>query len=176
MAGSSSKSGSYSTARTVLLGFQVRDLMGKLSTESEEFIDRVVSCVNDRLLKTLTFCEMDRNGDCIAKLVVDIDWEKNLALISQGRDGVNVGDKVVLCETTNVARAILDFIDGRNCHVSLYFRGTGPEESKEMSRRLNLHPANVPEIKGKKLEASSSPFELEELGYRLEMQDNRGGS
>ena len=157
-----------STTRTVVIGCQIRTLMKRLSAENDAFIEEVVACVLDGAAKKITFCAM--NGDeCMAKLSVEVDWEKHGLIVSQSGDKVDVADGTVLIETSEVIRAMLNFVKGTDWNLTVIY--TSPaSRTDELRSRLNLHPCTMPEVEGASHETNLNPYELEELTYRMVMK------
>lgn len=163
------KTKTTTSARTALVGCQIRTLMKRLWKDDEPYIDEVVACVLDGAAKKITFCAM-KGDECMAKLSVEMDLERHAMIISKNGDRVEVPENTVLIETNEVIRAMLDYTKGTGWVMDVIF--TSPSSrTAELRKRLKLIPCVMPEVTGKSQSIDLSPYELEELNYRLVMKE-----
>lgn len=155
-------------ARNTLIGHQARVMMGRLTNEDPAFIEEVVSCLLDKAVSGITFCAMD-GCTCLAKVSMEVDWDLNEFKISNGEDMVEVRGDGDLVETREMVRSMLDFVKGTSCRIDVIY--TSPRDRlEETCKRLGTSPCNMPGIDGDKVSLNSSPLELEEITYRLEVR------
>lgn len=163
------KSKTCSSARTALVGCQIRTLMKRLWKDDDIFIDEVIDCVLDGAAKRITFCAM-KGYECMAKLSVEMDLERHAVILSRDGDRTEIPENTVLIETNEVIRAMLDYTKDTGWEIDVIF--TSPSSrTEELRRRLNLRPCKMPEVDGKSQSIDLSPYELEELSYRLVMKE-----
>lgn len=163
------KAEASTTTRTALIGCQIRVLMKRLSKEDDGYIEEVVRCVLDGAAQKITFCAMD-GGECMAKLSVEVDWQRHGFIITSNGDKVSVEEGTTLIETSEVIRAMLDYTKGRGWEMKVIY--TSPaSRTEEIRRRLNLRPCRMPEVEGASQCMDLNPYELEELNYRMVMKE-----
>lgn len=163
------KSKTGTSARTALVGCQIRTLMKRLWKDDEPYIDEVIACILDGAAKKITFCAM-KGDECMAKLSVEMDLDRHAVILARDGDRVDVPEDTILIETNEVIRAMLDYTKDTGWEMDVIF--TSPSSrTEELRRRLNLRPCTMPEVSGKSQNIDLSPYELEELSYRLVMKE-----
>ena len=114
----------HAFARAVAIGMQVSTLMKRLTKYGDRFAEDCAECARNKMFNRLTFCAMDRDGDCVAKAIMEIDWDKNQFLVSKGADNVTISGDGTLPETTDLIKGMLTYIEGMGCRMDVYFHPT----------------------------------------------------
>lgn len=167
--GTSTGTKTRTTARAVVIGMQIRTMMNRLTDYGSEYAEEVAKCAQEKMFSRLTFCAME-GDDCVAKVVVEVDWSHHEYRITSGEGTVNVGPDTVLIETDEAIRGMMEYVSGRKCKMRVYFHPTEGNYD-ELCRRLRLRPSKMPSIKGKTVSLRSRPVELDEISYHLEMRE-----